>query len=255
MARNGDPQGDDYGLPRIDVVVPDDARELDREVLAYHREQRQTRRRERWRRLFAPITRYGLAAPIIAAAALIAVVSGTLLTVFGPHSPPRSPGGPATQRPNARPGQLGGPLPDGQVMIDGKRSPLIDQRPAVILVVPPKCECDTVVSALARKANTYRISSLLVAGPAEGATSRPSARPSPGAKAAAELRRLAKKSAARVLEDAAGVLVSAYRPTGLTAVLVHTDGIVGWIQRDLNADQPLDRRLEALQTPGQGVPA
>jgi hypothetical protein len=240
VARNGDPQGDDYGLPRIDIVVPDDARELDRDVVAYHRERRQSRRRERWRRLVSPFTRYGLATPIIAAAVLIAVISGTLLTVFGPHAAPRSTGGPTPQRPSARPGQIGGSLPDAQVTVGGRQAALIDQRPAVIVIVPAKCGCDAAVSALARKANTYRISSFVVAGPGT---------------AGGELRQIAKKSTARVLEDTAEILVAAYRPTGLTAVLVHTDGIVSWVQRDLRADQGLDRRIERLQRPGQGLPA
>src|SRR6266545_8363514 len=152
VARNGDPQGDDYGLPHIDIVVPDDARELDRDIVAYRREQRQRRRRARWRRVFRPFIRYGLAAPINATTVLIAVVSGTLLTVLGPHSVPRPAATPLTQRPSPRPGQVGGPLPDAQVTIGGERAALIDQRPAVIILVPPDCHCDAVVSSLARQA-------------------------------------------------------------------------------------------------------
>src|SRR5918999_2456523 len=129
-----DPQGDDYGLPHIDIVVPDDARELDRDIIAYRREQRHQRRQARWRRLYGPFTRFGLAAPIIAVALLIAVASGTLLTVFGPQSAPRVTNGPATQHPSARAAQIGGPLPDAQVVIDGERTALIDRRPAVIML-------------------------------------------------------------------------------------------------------------------------
>ncbi|WP_262402492.1 hypothetical protein [Actinomadura sp. CNU-125] len=40
MRSDGDPDPDDYGLPRVDIVVPDDARELDRDVVAYRREER-----------------------------------------------------------------------------------------------------------------------------------------------------------------------------------------------------------------------
>ena len=258
MGRNGDPQGDDYGLPHIDIVVPDDARELDRDIIAYRREQRHQRRQARWRRLYGPFTRFGLAAPIIAVALLIAVASGTLLTVFGPQSAPRVTNGPATQHPSARAGQIGGPLPDAQVVIDGERTALIDRRPAVIMLVPPDCDCDATVSALVRQATQRRIGVFLVAGPAAEATQGPSA--GPWAKPAesaepAELRGLARRSTARVLTDEQGVLVATYRPDGLTAVLVHTDGIVGGVLAEPRADQGFERRLEPLQRPGQGVVA
>jgi hypothetical protein len=251
VGRNGDPQGDDYGLPHIDIVVPDDARELDRDVVAYRREQRQRRRRARWRRLVAPFTRYGLAAPIIAAALLIAVASGTMLTVFGPHSAPKSTAPPLSPRPTARAGQIGGPLPDAQVTIGGEESALIDHRPAVIIMVPPGCQCDAAVSALARQAAQRRIGVYVVAGPRDAAgTGAATAPPKP-----AELRGLAKKSATQVLEDDEGVLVSTYHPKGLTAVLVHTDGIVGGVVPVPPANQNFGNRLEPLQRPGQGVAA
>ncbi|HEU5156942.1 MAG TPA: hypothetical protein VFU43_08085 [Streptosporangiaceae bacterium] len=269
MGRNGDPQGDDYGLPHIDIVVPDDARELDRDVVAYRREQRQRRRRARWRRVFHPLTRYGVAAPIIAAAVLIAVISGTLLTVLGPHSAPRPASPPPAQRPSARPGQVGGPLPSGQVTIDGEPAALSDQRPAVIILVPPECRCDAIVTSIARQATARRIGVYLVAGPAPAdrglqpgpgnitATPRPPARLTPAARATAddgELRSLAKRNpGARVLADPEGALISAYRPEGLTAVLVHTDGVVGARLNDLRADQRFDSQLEPLQRPGQAA--
>ncbi|HEX6471640.1 MAG TPA: hypothetical protein VF069_21250 [Streptosporangiaceae bacterium] len=268
MGRNGDPQGDDYGLPHIDIVVPDDARELDRDVVAYRREQRQLRRRARWRRLLRPFTRYGLAAPIIATALLIAIVSGTLLTVLGPHAVPRPASTPLAPRTSARAGQIGGPLPDAQVTVDGERVALMDQRPAVIVMVPPNCGCDAAVSSLARQTAAHRIGVFLVAGPApvdrgqrpgSGNNSikpRPPARQTPTAGAtagAAELRALAKKAAARVMADDGGVLVSTFRPNGVTAVFVHTDGIIGAVLGGLRADQRFDPQLEPLQRPGQAA--
>src|SRR5918999_1386589 len=164
VGRNGDPQGDDYGLPRIDIVVPDDARELDRDLVAYRREQRQRRRRARWRRMVRPVTRFCLATPVIAAAVLIAVISATLLTVLGPNSVPRPSATPAVPRPSAGAGQIGGPLPDAQITVSGRPAALRDQRPAVIVFVPPDCRCDLVVSSIARQASARRIGVYLVAG-------------------------------------------------------------------------------------------
>src|ERR1700753_1719923 len=49
------PGRDDGNLPPVNVVIPDDARELDRDVLAYQREMRSRRRRDRLTRLFRPL--------------------------------------------------------------------------------------------------------------------------------------------------------------------------------------------------------
>ena len=45
MNPGSDPDRDDFGLPPVDIVIPDDARELDRDVQAYQRELRALRRR------------------------------------------------------------------------------------------------------------------------------------------------------------------------------------------------------------------
>ena len=49
--------GSGWDEPPLDIQIPDDARELDREVLAYHRELRAKRRRNRLRRLAATLRR------------------------------------------------------------------------------------------------------------------------------------------------------------------------------------------------------
>ena len=46
--------GSGWDEPPLDIQIPDDARELDRDVLAYHRELRAQRRRKRLRRLAGP---------------------------------------------------------------------------------------------------------------------------------------------------------------------------------------------------------
>jgi hypothetical protein len=49
-----EPGRDDGNLPPVNVVIPDDARDLDRDVLAYHREMRARRRQRRLRRVLRP---------------------------------------------------------------------------------------------------------------------------------------------------------------------------------------------------------
>src|SRR5262252_4548808 len=78
----GDPGRDDYGLPPVDIEVPDDARELDREVQAYHRELRSLRRRLLARKLYGPLTRDGMVLPLLAGCLALTLLAATLLTVF-----------------------------------------------------------------------------------------------------------------------------------------------------------------------------
>src|SRR5215813_13244754 len=78
----GEPGRDDYGLPPIDVVIPDDARELDRDVQAYQRELRAQRRRQRARRLRGPLTRDGMVLPLLAGCLILALITSTLLIMF-----------------------------------------------------------------------------------------------------------------------------------------------------------------------------
>src|SRR5206468_2768519 len=75
-------------------------RELDRDVQAYRREQRALRRRQRRIRLGAPLTRDGVVLPLLASCLVLALIAGTLLTVFtaGPGGEGSLPGalGPRT---------------------------------------------------------------------------------------------------------------------------------------------------------------
>ncbi|MEV4672111.1 hypothetical protein AB0K34_10710 [Actinomadura sp. NPDC049382] len=249
----GDP--DDYGLPRVDVVVPDDARELERDMAAYHREERRRRRRARVRRLTRPVTRFGVAIPIIAGALLVALLSGVLMTAFGPRPVPRPTGAQLAPRPSASPGEIGGLLPDREVGTgaDGDvPTSLRDLRPGVIGIVPPAYECESVVADLAAKTWQYKLNFWLVADP----------RPAPGKKATPMKDLKACAGTAHggtplILEDRAGVLAAAYSPapgtpgptgTGLTAVFVQPDGIVTEIVRGPRPGPELTGRVEALGT-------
>ena len=109
MNAGGDQGRDDYGLPPVDIEVPDDARELARDVQAYHRELRSRRRRHLARRLYGPLTRDGMVLPLLAGCLALTLVAATLLTVFTARQPtvglrPQRPAtGTGSQAP-ARPG-------------------------------------------------------------------------------------------------------------------------------------------------------
>lgn len=100
------PSGDaGWDEPPLDIEIPDDARELERDVIAYHREQRALRRRRRLRRILPG--QAGIM-PLMASILAVCLVAGMMLSVFtitptdGPSRPPRTTATqPAAPRPSA----------------------------------------------------------------------------------------------------------------------------------------------------------
>ena len=82
--------GSGWDEPPLDIQIPDDARELDREVLAYHRELRAKRRRNRLRRLAGPFAGHGTVMPLLASILAVCLVAGAMLSVatFSPATAP-----------------------------------------------------------------------------------------------------------------------------------------------------------------------
>ena len=98
--------GSGWDEPPLDIQIPDDARELDREVLAYHRELRAKRRRQRLRRLAGPFAGHGTVMPLLASVLAVCLVAGAMLSVatFSPATAPGDqPSRPATATSTARP--------------------------------------------------------------------------------------------------------------------------------------------------------
>jgi hypothetical protein len=100
--------GSGWDEPPLDIQIPDDARELDREVLAYHRELRAKRRRDRLRRLAGPLAGRATVMPLLASILAVCLVAGAMLSVatFSPATvpaerTPRPPAATSTERPTA----------------------------------------------------------------------------------------------------------------------------------------------------------
>ncbi len=127
----GEPGRDDGGLPPVDIEIPDDARELDREVLAYRREQRARRRRARWDRILGPLRGHGALLPLVAGCVALSMLAGTLLSVFSisPASAPvlsRSapPASGSASVPASQPtSDAASRLPAGTVVVKGEDHP------------------------------------------------------------------------------------------------------------------------------------
>jgi hypothetical protein len=228
-----DPGRDEYGLPPVEIEIPDDARDLDRDVQAYHRELRARRRHTRVRRLTAPLTRHGMVMPLVAACLAVTLLTGTLLTVLAgrqvpllpsrgalgttrPSSPGPSSTGPASTGPASTGPASTGPanaarqlpsLPNAQVILGSKQVGLRSLVPAVLAWVPTTCACAAVLRQLARQAAAARVRIYFVGTAA----------------AVAELLALASQAGPgyrqKVIQDQTDALVIAYHPVGLTAIL------------------------------------
>jgi hypothetical protein len=158
---------DEDGYPRrfdpkddlLHVVVPDDPRELEPEIAAYHRELELARRHERhqrWRYRFLPKWAHGgLPSPVFTAVLLVVATTGLLLSVFAPvtqESRNRLPIS-SLAAPSALDGHIGGLLPDVELV--GASSPIQTRtvRPAVFVLVPAKCDCADLIRQVVGQTN------------------------------------------------------------------------------------------------------
>ncbi len=96
---------DRWDEPPLGIQIPDDARELDRDVLAYRRELRAERRRRRLKRLVGPLARHGTIMPLLASILAVCLVAGAMLSVatFSPAPGVRGTPHPTATASSARP--------------------------------------------------------------------------------------------------------------------------------------------------------
>lgn len=240
-----DPGRDEYGLPPVDVEIPDDARDLDRDVQAYHRELRSRRRHLRVRRLTGPLTRHGMLMPLVAACLAVTLLTGTLLTVLAGRQVPLLPGrGPLSTAPQSTAPQSTAPhrtapqstppgtsgsgsqLPDVPVTVGSSLVDLRTLAPAVLTWVPASCltGCGTILRQLVRQAAAAHVVIYFVG------TSL----------AVPQLASLARRAGlgrhGNIVEDVDNAL-AVYTPSGVTAIFAHASGSVGGrdVVRNLDA--------------------
>ncbi|MCD0450239.1 hypothetical protein LO762_13705 [Actinocorallia sp. API 0066] len=219
---------DDYGLPHIDVVVPDDARELDEDVAQWRREEKVRLRKARWAKLTKPFKGWGLALPITVLVLLVAILSGTLMTLFGPRVPqPTTPAQPLV-RPSAGVGSVDGLLPSAEVTVNGAPLHTTRLRPALIAIIPPDCGCDSALRAFDEITETSAVRFYLLADRRTGGESVK--------KAHEELWKISGRvadSQAAIVDDSTNLLARTYQARGLTVLVVKANGTVGRIMLDV----------------------
>jgi hypothetical protein len=243
VSRGGEPERDDYGLPPVDIEIPDDARELDRDVQAYHRELRAQRRHRLLRRLAGPIARDGMVLPLLASCLALTLLAGTLLTMFttrradAPITQTQAPTTPQSASPGV--GQVGGPLPASTVQVDGQPVQLSTIRIAVLALVPAHCHCATAAKQVSIQASAANVRVYLIAV-SQSVSQVKAIAPAHG-----------KTAEVLVGSDTHHVLTGVYRASGLTVILVDQVGSVRSVQRDLLPSVQLGSSLSTL---GQAEP-
>jgi hypothetical protein len=255
----GEPDRDDSGLPPVDIEIPDDARELDRDVQAYHREQRARRRHQRRLRWRLPLTKDGVVLPLLASCMVLALIAGTLLTVFAAGPGDGLPGAPGVtdtanvSRPpaSARVSPSDSPtavparkLPSRAIELGGGGRILLPTMTDVVLaLVPAGCDCTAAVNDLVRQASSAGVRVYLIGSAGH----------------LPPVRRLASRSPAPAFAaaDVSGALYRSYPHTGLTALLVDGSGAVS-VAAGLTPGFRLSSQLRGLHaapsSPGAGGP-
>jgi hypothetical protein len=210
------------------VVIPDDLRELQPDIDAYHRELRQAARRRRLQRVTRTRAWQRLAWPalVVGSALALATVVFAVLT-FGQ---PPSQRGPA-QKPiavdaAAESGTPGGLLPN--VVVNSALAPVSirDLRPALVALVPLHCGCTRLLSDLAGQASEAQVPLVVVAPAAQDA------------EVAALAGQLHRGQVVPVFDDT-GALAKTYAATGVTALVVAPDATVPYIQHGVAPGQHL----------------
>ncbi len=239
----GEPGRDDGNLPPVNIVVPDDARELDRDVLAYRRELRAQRRRQRVTRLFGPFggREFGGHAailPLIATIVALSMLAGAMLSVItiSPASAPTVPPSPA--RSTAQAPRATGPisLPAATVRLDGRTVPARTLVNSVVALVPADCQCGPALRNLALQASAAHLR-VYFAGSGGAIPQLPDLTTRYGA------------GAAKAVYDSGDVLGAASHAAGLTVLLVRSDATAE-VLRNL----PSDFQLPAI-APRPGGPS
>jgi hypothetical protein len=258
----GEPDRDDFGLPPVDIEVPDDARDLDRDVQAYRRELRAARRRRRLRRLYTPLTRDGLVLPLLAGCLVMVIISGVLLTVFSGPSGTDHPAASSTSRPSAAvsasnpvitsppsPADSSTPHPrrvtNVSVVVAGRSVRLYTLLPAVLALTPARCQCTAALRHLREQAATAGLPVYVIGNKSD-------------IKGVALQAREGGQPPSGVADDPTNVLGKALRPSGLTAAFVGSGGVVTDLARNLLQSTSLDgqfERLAAAASPAAPSPA
>jgi hypothetical protein len=217
------------------IVIPDDARELEQDVAAYRRELRRQNARPG---LLTTLARrpFGTSMGLLLVVLLVIGGVGLFLDFVQPGAS-TSPVPPDPLAATSASPLHGGLLPDVTILLRdgsaaGRGRPVAARqlRPAVLALVPTRCRCQPVVNDLAAGAASYQVA-LYVVGPS----------PTDG-----EVTGLAANAGSGndiPADDSSGSLRTTFRASGVTVVVVKSNGQVAFVLPDWTKAQRLDGYL------------
>jgi hypothetical protein len=229
------------GTPaRLPIVVPDDARELARDIAAWRREERWRRRRSAIeRRLFGgPPSSRGISAPLIITLLLAVALLGATLAFPGSarEHPTTAPVPLVLAAPSAALGTVGGLVPDESLVGQTGTTTAQALRPALLAVAQAGCACTAALSHLTDEAAAYGLTIYLIGPPSQKS----------------ELTALAGATdpdQVQVMVDQGSVLTTAFSRGTLTVVGVHADGVIEVIVDNFLRTTSLENVLGELKQP------
>jgi hypothetical protein len=226
-----------------DIVVPDDARELARDIAAWRREERWKRRRRVFERaLGGRSSTRALSAPIIITLMIAAALLGATL-IFPGRAPDHSPTAPVPlvlAAPTATPGTVGGLVPDDALIGQTGATTARALRPALLVVAQlvvgqSECDCAAALTHLANEAADNGLTIYLIGSKAQ--------QPALNALAGSS------SDAVRVMTDQDTAITSIFAKGALTVVAVHADGVIEQIVNDFTRTSSLETVLPELKQP------
>lgn len=209
-------------------VVPDDARELQGDIRAYHREQRANARSERLRRLLL-WNRFGPAGPVVLTTLFLMIGFIALMVLF--PAPERHA---ATADPLATAvrteGQEGGLVPDVVITPDhGDARSLRAYRPSVVMLLPERCDCAERIRTVTTAAQRHQVRTVLVASDTPG-----------------QISGVSDTDVVRAA-DPTGALADLFRLGDQPMLLlVRSDGVLNRVLLDVPSDNALDGELVVI---------
>jgi len=235
-----EPGRDDSNLPPLNVVIPDDARELERDVIAYRREIRAQRRRRRLAWFVRPVSKSGGPAaivPLIAACLALSLVGGALLSVVT-MSPASAPTTGTQAPPSVSVSRTTLPSVDVE-SLDGHPVPVRTLATSAIALVPANCGCGPSLNRLATQAATADVSLYFVGT----------------GQALPQVISFAQQDGVTALDDPGDVLGTKYHPVRLTVLLVfaNLNGTAEVTTSDLSGSFQLGSALSELSLTGPAV--
>jgi hypothetical protein len=238
-----EPGRDDSNLPPLNVVIPDDARELERDVIAYRREMRAQRRRRRLAWFVRPFSKSGGPAaivPLIAACLALSLVGGALLSVvtMSPASAPTI--GSSSAQPSVSVSLT--KLPAASLEEPGGGPAAVRSLgPAAVALVPAHCGCGPSLRRLAEQALLANVAVYFAGMGQEGIAQ------------VSELVQQYGDGYAVAMTDLGGVLSSAYHPARLTVLLIYKSGAAEVTTSSLSGSFQLGQALSELTLAGPTV--